>query len=167
MGDEIFLARDLSVSRHRLSNGLFSIAIILALFLLSFQVVLATSIRICSSIERDQVAANDFDEIWKVSSESMYPLLTQGDLVIVEDVTFTDIQPGDIILFKEPVPDSEVGDYIISRVNDRLTDPEDQLVLVTKGDANSGSIPGIDFPVYEKDFIGIVDCFLEEGEYKK
>jgi signal peptidase I len=135
--------------------------------LVTLQISVATSLRECSPIETFQNSTNGLNEVWKVASESMYPILTQGDLVTVEKVAFTDIQSGDIILFREPVPDSEVGDYIISRVNDRLIDPEDQLVVVTKGDANSGSIPGIDFPVYEKDFIGIVDCFLEEGEYKE
>lgn len=38
------------------------------------------------------------------------------------------------------------ADAGISRNIKRLIDPEDQLVLITKRDAKSGSIPGVDFP---------------------
>jgi len=66
------------------------------------------------------------------------------------------LNEGDIIVFKEPVPDGEEADAIVHRVNEILTDPEDNLVIVTKGDANSGSIPGIDFPIYESNYVGKV-----------
>lgn len=61
--------------------------------------ILSTSLRICSSFERDQIAANDLGEIWKVASESMYPLLSPGDMVSVEkSVGFLDVQIDDIIV---------------------------------------------------------------------
>jgi len=92
-----------------------------------------------------------------IASDSMSPLLTTGDIVAVgKNVNFSDVGTGDIIAFKEPVPDTDEAYDIISRVNEILIDPEDNLVIVTKGDANSGSIPGIDFPIYENNFIGIV-----------
>lgn len=116
------------------------------------------SIRICSSFERDQAhAVNSSGEILMIASDSMSPLLTTGDIVAVgKNVNFSDVGTGDIIAFKEPVPDTDEAYDIISRVNEILIDPEDNLVIVTKGDANSGSIPGIDFPIYENNFIGIV-----------
>jgi signal peptidase I len=116
----------------------------------------------CSSFDLDQYTVNGSSELWKVASESMSPLLTPGDMVVVEkSAGFLDVQIGDIIVFKEPIPIGEESGAIISRVTEILNDPTDQLVLITKGDANSGSITGVDFPIYEKDFIGVVDCFME------
>ena len=89
-----------------------------------------------------------------VASESMVPRLNVGDFVVVShNIPFDDLNEGDIIVFKEPVPDGEEADAIVHRV---LTDPEDNLVIVTRGDANSGSIPGIDFPIYESNYVGKV-----------
>lgn len=93
----------------------------------------------------------------------MSPLLTIGNVVAVENLAFYDLRISDIIAFKEPVPDGEVADIVISRINEILIDSHDQIVLLTKGDANSGSIPGIDFPIYENNFVGRVSCFLVEG----
>ena len=119
------------------------------------QTTATDSVRICSSFERDQYATNSSGEIWIVASDSMSPLLSIGDVVAVEEnVNFSDIRIGDIIVFKEPI--SYEGNAIISRVNEILTDPRDDLVILTKGDANSGSIPGINFPIYQTNFIGVV-----------
>ena len=55
----------------------------------------------------------------------MYPLLTTGDVVAVDkNANFSDITIGDIIVFKEPVPDADGADAIISRVNE-INDPHD------------------------------------------
>ena len=132
---------------------------------MSFEIAVASSdlLRMCSSFESSQYASNNSGKVWVIASDSMSPLLTIGDVVAVENLAFYDLRIGDIIAFKEPVPDGEVADVIISRINEILTDPHDQIVLLTKGDANSGSIPGIDFPIYENNFVGRVSCFLEEG----
>jgi len=140
------------------------------LLVVSYQNSMAspTSLRICSSFERDQYATNSSGEIWYVASDSMSPQLTIGDVVAVDkNVNFDDIRIDEIIVFKEPVPDEDEANAIISRVNEILTDPRDDIVFLTKGDANSGSIPGVDFPIYENNFIGIVRCFLEEGQFKR
>ena len=50
----------------------------------------------------------------------------------------------------------EEADAIVHRVNEILTDPNGNPVILTKGDANSGSIPGIDFPIYESNYVGKV-----------
>jgi hypothetical protein len=47
------------------------------------------------------------------------------------------------------VPDYE-ADAVISRIIGRLIDLEDQLVLITKGDAMSGSIPGVAFRLRDR-----------------
>jgi hypothetical protein len=97
----------------------------------------------------------------------MSPLLTIGDVVALENNTvFADLSIDDIVAFKEPIPDGDEADVIISRINEILTDPHDQIVLLTKGDANSASIPRIDFPIYDNNFVGRVSCFLEEGQLK-
>ena len=142
---------------------MFAFSIISILLLSYYQISLATTLRNCSPIESLQYSLNS-SGVWKVSSESMYPLLDPGDMVSIEKSTgFLDVQIGDIIVFREPIPTDNESGAIISRVLEIITDPVDQLVFVTKGDANSGSIPGIDFPIYEKDFIGVVDCLLEAG----
>jgi signal peptidase I len=154
-------------------NKISDCALVLGLALITSAPVYAQttstdSVRVCSSFERDLYATNSSGEIWYVASDSMYPLLTAGDVVAVDkNANFSDITIGDIIVFEEPVPDTDEADAVISRVNEILNDPRDDIVILTKGDANSGSIPGIDFPVYENNFIGIVSCFLEEGQFKR
>lgn len=157
----------------KISNSTAVCALVLWLALIALAPVYAQttatdSVRICSSFERDQYATNSSAEIWHVASDSMYPLLATGDMVAVDkNANFSDITIGDIIVFEEPVPDTDEADAIISRVNEILNDPHDDIVILTKGDANSGSIPGIDFPIYENNFVGIVSCFLEEGQFKR
>lgn len=92
-----------------------------------------------------------------VASESMVPRLNVGDFVVVShNIAFDELNQGDIIVFKEPVPDGEEADAIVHRVKQILHDPDESLVIVTQGDANSGSIPGIDFPIYESNYVGKV-----------
>jgi signal peptidase I len=125
----------------------------------------STSMRMCSSMERDLLASNTSAEAFEVASKSMSPVLVPGDMVIVEEsVGFRDVQVGDIIVFREPIPTEVESSAIISRVIEIINDPMEKLVLVTKGDANSGSVPGVDFPIYERDFIGMVDCLLKAGD---
>ena len=149
---------------------LLAVSVIAVLLVMSQHISLGSpsSLRLCSSFERNQYSHNSSDEIWLVASDSMSPLLTMGDVVAVEkNVTFENVRIGNIVVFKEPVPSEEESNAIISRVIEILTDPHRNAVLLTKGDANSGSIPGIDFPIYKNNFIGLVSCFLEEGQFKR
>ena len=135
-----------------------------------FQVAGATSdsLRMCSSFETSQNVTNNSGEIEVVASDSMSPLLTTGDVVAVKKgVAFEDLRINEIIVFKDPVPIKEEESVIISRINEILLDPNDDIVLVTKGDANSASIPGVDFPIYKDNFVGRVSCFLEDGQLKR
>jgi len=60
------------------------------------------------------------------ASESMSPLLNPGDMVAIEkSVSFADIQVGDILVFREPIPTSGEAAFVISRVSEILIDPHD------------------------------------------
>jgi signal peptidase len=83
----------------------------------------------------------------------MIPVLNIGDILLVKDGnTFDSLKVGDIIVFNRP----EGGDrVIVHRIID-MTDRFGEKIIVTKGDANEGLIPGTDFPIREKDYIGTV-----------
>jgi hypothetical protein len=84
----------------------------------------------------------------------MVPTLRQADVVLVSDAfPFNSVQVGEIVAYSEPVPDGGTADVIINRVIELLVDPLNSKVILTKGDANSGIIPGIDFPIYEPEYI--------------
>ncbi|HET6730611.1 MAG TPA: signal peptidase I [Nitrososphaeraceae archaeon] len=104
-----------------------------------------------------KLAFGVINPFYVVASESMIPRLNVGDFVVVShNIPFNELKVKDIIVFKEPVPDGEEADAIVHRVNEILTDPLGNEVILTKGDANSGSIPGIDFPIYETNYVGKV-----------
>ena len=74
-------------------------------------------VRICPYSK--QYTSSGPDSVWNVASNSMFPVLRNGDLVAVDKtVAFEDVQMGDIIVFREPVPTEEKSSAIISRVND-------------------------------------------------
>jgi signal peptidase len=105
-----------------------------------------------------------------VASESMVPTLNVGDLLIIKkhsnseeednpnsSFSFNNLKVGDIIIFKAPYYKVEGKDRIIvHRVAQIAADSEGERVIRTKGDANPGSIPGLDYPIREKDYIGKV-----------
>ena len=99
-----------------------------------------------------KVVFNVDNPFYVVSSGSMIPVLNVGDILIVKDGnTFDSLKIGDIIVFDRP----EGGDrVIVHRIID-MTDRFGEKIIVTKGDANEGLIPGTDFPIREKDYIGI------------
>ena len=87
-----------------------------------------------------------------VASGSMIPELQVYDVLVVQGhVDFEDIQIGDIIVFDRPSGHDRV---IVHRVVS-ITD-DDPRTLRTKGDNNVASIPGTDFPITEKEYIGKV-----------
>jgi signal peptidase I len=95
-----------------------------------------------------------------VSSASMTPVLNVGDLLIVKDGnTFNSLKVGDIIVFNRPQGGDRVIVHRIIEISDRLGEK----VIVTKGDANDGIIPGTDFPIREKDYIGKVAYIVPKG----
>jgi signal peptidase len=100
-----------------------------------------------------KVVFNVDNPFYVVSSGSMIPVLNVGDILVVKDGnTFNSLKVGDIIVFNRPQGGDRVIVHRIIEVNDRFGEK----VIVTKGDANDGIIPGTDFPIREKDYIGSV-----------
>ena len=100
-----------------------------------------------------KVVFNVDNPFYVVSSGSMIPVLNVGDILIVKDGnTFNSLKVGDIIVFNRPQGGDRVIVHRILEISDRFGEK----VIVTKGDANDGIIPGTDFPIREKDYIGSV-----------
>ena len=115
-------------------------------------------------------ASNPF---YVVSSGSMYPELKEYDIIVItghkafEDVNVNSppllggegdgcqadgqVLDGDIIVFDRPRDHNKV---IVHRVVAVVDD--DPITLRTKGDNNQSSIPGTDYPITEKEYIGTV-----------
>ena len=94
-------------------------------------------------------ASNPF---YVVSSGSMYPQLAMYDIIVITgNQPFEDVKVGDIIVFDRPKDHNKV---IVHRVVAVVDD--DPITLRTKGDNNQSSIPGTDFPITEKEYIGTV-----------
>ncbi len=91
----------------------------------------------------------------------MIPVLEVYDVLIVQGhEPFEDIEVGDIIVFNRP---SDHNRVIVHRVAS-IIDDEPKTVR-TKGDANPASIPGTDFPITEKEYIGKVVYTLPQVGY--
>lgn len=90
-----------------------------------------------------------------VSSGSMVPTLNVNDVLVVKGETssFGNLKVGDIIVFNKPAGDDRV---IVHRVAEIYTTTQGESIIRTKGDANPGSIPGVDFPIRVHDYIGKV-----------
>lgn len=100
-----------------------------------------------------KVVFNVDNPFYVVSSGSMIPVLNVGDILIVKDGnTFNSLKVGDIIVFNRPQGGDRVIVHRILEISERFGEK----VIVTKGDANDGIIPGTDFPIREKDYIGSV-----------
>ena len=100
-----------------------------------------------------KVVFNVDNPFYVVSSGSMIPVLNVGDILIVKDGnTFNSLKVGDVIVFNRP----QGGDRVIVHRIIEISDRFGEKVIVTKGDANDGIIPGTDFPIREKDYLGSV-----------
>lgn len=65
-----------------------------------------------------------------IASNSMYPKIKKGDLVMVEDISVNDVKKGDIIRY-------QIEDYyVVHRVVKIFKDEEGKLKFITKGDNN-------------------------------
>ena len=99
-----------------------------------------------------QVTLGVTNPFYVVSSGSMVPELEVNDIIIVQGKNpIDDVQIGDIIVFDRP---SDHDRVIVHRV-ESITN-ENPIELRTKGDANSASIPGTDYPITEDEYIGTV-----------
>jgi len=108
-----------------------------------------------------QVVFGTENPFYVVASGSMLPELQVYDVLIVQGhVLFEDVQIGDIIVFDRPSGHDRV---IVHRVVS-ITD-DDPRTLRTKGDNNVASIPGTDFPITEKEYIGTVQFNIPQIGY--
>jgi len=87
-----------------------------------------------------------------VSSGSMIPALQVYDIIVVQgNDPFEEVEVGDIIVFDRPSDRSRVIVHRVAAITD-----EDPYTVRTQGDANPAPIPGTDFPVTAKEYIGTV-----------
>ena len=99
-----------------------------------------------------QAAFGTPNPFYVVASGSMVPELEVHDVIVVQGHhPFEDVKPDDIIVFDRP---SDRAKVIVHRVTSIIS--EDPKQVRTKGDANSGSIPGTDWPITEREYIGRV-----------
>jgi signal peptidase I len=99
-----------------------------------------------------------------VASDSMIPSLNTGYVVITNTnmddscSSFECLKEGDVIVFhpNSPTRNSETGKIIVHRIDEIGFDSDGQRVIRTKGDANSESIPGVDYPISKNNYIGKV-----------
>ena len=110
-----------------------------------------------------QVVFGTQNPFYVVSSGSMIPVLQVYDVLVVNgNVPFEDIKKGDIIVFNRPSGHDRV---IVHRVDTILNDSPESKAIRTKGDANPISIPGTDFPITEKEYIGKVIYWVPQIGY--
>lgn len=83
-----------------------------------------------------------------IASNSMYPILEYGDVILVKEVDFDKIEKGDIITYRGK--EGEVKDKIITHEVIDILEENDTKVLKTKGKANTG----IDPYVYKEQLYG-------------
>ncbi len=108
-----------------------------------------------------QVAFGTQNPFYVVASGSMIPVLEVYDVLIVQGhEPFEEIKVGDIIVFNRP---SDHNRVIVHRVASIVDD--DPRTLRTKGDANPASIPGTDFPITVKEYIGKVVYTIPQVGY--
>jgi signal peptidase len=108
-----------------------------------------------------QVVFGTQNPFYVVSSGSMIPVLEVYDVLVVDGkVPFNQIDTGDIIVFNRPNGHDRV---IVHRVVAILD--EDPKTIRTKGDANPVSIPGTDYPITDKEYIGKVAYVIPQVGY--
>jgi len=96
-----------------------------------------------------------------VSSGSMYPNLLEYDIIVISGhVLFDDVKIGDIIVFDRPKDHDKV---IVHRVVAVVDD--DPLTLRTKGDNNTSSMVGTDYPITEEEYKGTVIHVIPQVGY--
>ena len=103
-------------------------------------------------------AANPF---YVVSSGSMYPQLAMYDIIVITGhAPFEGVKVGDIFVFDRPKDHDKV---IVHRVVAVIDD--DPKTLRTKGHNIQASIPGTDFPITEKEYVGTVVHVIPQVGY--
>ena len=70
-----------------------------------------------------------------VLTDSMYPTIDAGDIIIVKSGAAEDVEKGDVIAYFDPA--SKTGAIVTHRVMDISTDKDGTTIFQTKGDANN------------------------------
>jgi signal peptidase I len=106
-----------------------------------------------------------------VMGTSMQPTILPGSIAMLYRVPFNQLKNGDIIVFTPAIAertqcDSQGGGsfvqeasvpcFVIHRIVKITTNRAGQEVITTKGDNNPGSYQGIDHPVLESQYVGMV-----------
>jgi signal peptidase I len=84
----------------------------------------------------------------------MCPNLRQNDGVIVGHVPFNSLKIGDIIVFKTYGTDASGNHTTMVHRVARIVTENGQRIIRAKGDANPDSIPGVDYPIFQRNYIG-------------
>lgn len=91
----------------------------------------------------------------------MEPTFYPNDIIVKQgNIPFDNIKVGDLIIYHPP---SNPNQVYIHRVIKILN--ENPLTVMTKGDANSNPIDGIDSPITENEYIGKVSYAIPQGGY--
>ncbi len=96
---------------------------------------------------------------YTVASGSMEPTMFKGDTIIIEKTPFEEIEIGDIIVYDRP---SDHDKVIVHRVISIIYD--EPKTIKTQGDANSAPIPGTDYPITEKEYLGKVVKIISDPQ---
>ena len=108
-----------------------------------------------------QAAFGTQNPFYVVASRSMVPELSVYDVLVVQArVPFEEVKVGDVIVFDRP---SDHNRVIVHRVVAIIDD--EPKTLMAKGDANAASIPGTDYPITEKEYIGSVVYVIPQAGY--
>ena|SRR5437588_7827047 len=105
------------------------------------------------------------NSIFIVNSNSMSPNLHQFDTVVVDShFPFNGLKVGDIIAFRTfGTTESGQHEIIIHRVAQIVNDTNGQSIVRAKADANNDSIPSLDYPIFQQNYIGKVIYVLPSG----
>lgn len=109
------------------------IGIILCVILLPILIVNVTLI-IKSYVNKDEVPSIGKMFPMIVLTDSMYPQIQSGDLIICNKVNTSDIKEGDVISFFDP---SGNGTSVVTHRVVGITEEDGVLAFKTKGDANN------------------------------
>jgi signal peptidase I len=144
------------ISNHQIKYVIVIIVVIAAALIISFGII--------------RYAFGVNNPFYVVSSGSMIPNLNVGDYIIIKhgggsssnsinDNSFNKLKIGDIIVFKTPGVSAE-GEHkvIVHRVAQIINSDStnEERIIRTKGDDNPYSIPYLDYPIKEENYIGKV-----------
>ena len=110
-----------------------------------------------------QTPTND-NSTYIMIGNSMSPSIRDNDGMVVDSrFPFDNLKVGDIIVFSS-YDTSNSGQHItiIHRVAQIITDDQGDRIIRTKGDANPASISGIDYPVFQQNYIGKVVSIMPQ-----